>query len=432
MALRLRLSQNWLVVLIGFTALAVSFSSRGALSISMPIWKTEFGWSRSFTSSIAAAALLMMAVVAPFAGNAIDRYGPRRLLSSGLLILGLGMSLVALISNASQSWLLVVGFSLIGGLGFGIIAQHVVATTIATRFTESRGLAIGIGTSGSTAGQVALLPFLAAAIAAGSWRLGFAALGMTSLVLSPLVLLLVRPGTHRVVSNTASSKDTAIHRDSIADRLRLMAGSKTFHLLFWSYLICGFTTSGVVETHFLPFAALCGFGPVPSATAYGVLSGVNLIGMIGAGWLSDRVNRPVLLGGIYVARVLCFLLLMFVDFSYPRLMLFAVLFGIFDYSTVPVTAAILARSTGVRILGLSMGVLSAGHAIGGALGALAGGIVFDETGGYTILWYASIALALVAAVMATAVQDKPEQNWSCALNAGRYIKTVIVISRKWR
>ncbi|MFM0336103.1 MFS transporter [Paraburkholderia fungorum] len=401
-----RFSQNWLVVLIGFTALAVSFSSRGALSLSMPIWKTQFGWSRSFTSSIAAAALLMIAVVAPFAGNAIDRYGPRRLLSLGLLILGLGMLSVTLISSPSQTWLLAVSFSLIGGLGFGIIAQHVVATAIAMRFTENRGLATGIGTSGSTAGQVALLPFLAASMAGGSWRMGFAALGIASLALCPLVLLLVRPGTQPMASYRRRSRDGSIPQDTIVDRLGLMVRSRTFQLLFWSYLICGFTTSGVIETHFLPFASLCGFGPIPSATAYGVLSGVNLVGMIGAGWLSDRVNRPALLAGIYVARVLCFLLLMFVDLSYPRLILFAVLFGLFDYSTVPVTAALLVRSVGIRVLGLSMGLLSAGHAIGGALGAVAGGIVFDKSGRYDALWCTSIALALVAAIMALAVNDK--------------------------
>src|SRR3546814_19677156 len=72
----------------------------------------------------------------------------------------------------------------------------------------------------------------------------------------------------------------------------LLARSPAFHAIFWSYTICGFTTSGVIETHLMPYAALCGFPPVPSATAYGLLSGVNLIGMIVAGWLSDRVHRP--------------------------------------------------------------------------------------------------------------------------------------------
>ncbi len=101
-----------------------------------------------------------------------------------------------------------------------------------------------------------------------------------------------------------------------------------FHLLFWSFLICGFTTTGVIETHLLPFASFCGFPPIPSATAYGLLSLVNLVGMIVAGWLTDRVNRPMLLATIYGLRALTFVLLgSLPGTSIEMLFLFAVLFG---------------------------------------------------------------------------------------------------------
>ncbi len=119
----------------------------------------------------------------------------------------------------------------------------------------------------------------------------------------------------------------------------------------------------------------------PSATAYGVLSALNLAGMITAGWLSDRVHRPLLLAFIYIARAGAFVLLLFVGDNYPLLIIFAIVFGLFDYSTVPVTASYLASRLGIRVLGLSMGLLSAGHAIGGAAGAWAGGAVFDWSGG---------------------------------------------------
>ncbi|SOE90545.1 Sugar phosphate permease [Burkholderia sp. YR290] len=402
---KLRLSQNWLVVLVGFAALAISFSSRGALSLAMPLWKLEFNWSRSLTSSIAASAMLVMAVVAPFAGNAVDRYGPRRLLAIGLLMVGTAMLLVASINSPSQFWLLVVGFGLIGGLGFGIVAQHVVATAIAARFVRNRGLATGIGTAGSTAGQVLVLPLLAATFAAGAWRWGFIGLGALSVSLCPLVLLMVRMQSNGAGQPDEAHPTASVAPQSLRRRIALMATNRSFHLLFWSYLICGFTTSGVIETHFLPFASLCGFGPVPGATAYGVLCAINLGGMITAGWLTDRIHRPTLLAAIYFARALCFVLLMFVDLSYPKLMLFAVLFGAFDYSTVPVTAGLLARNMGVNMLGLSMGVLSAAHAVGGALGAMIGGYLFDRLGNYDALWYTSIGLALAAAAMAALIND---------------------------
>lgn len=372
--------------------------------------------------------MLVMAVVAPFAGNAIDRYGPRRLLAIGLLIVGTAMLLVASIKSPSQFWLLAVGFGLIGGLGFGIVAQHVVATAIAARFDRNRGLATGIGTAGSTGGQVLVLPLLAATFAAGAWRGGFIALGALSVALSPLVLLVLR-----MQSNGAGRPDevhsiASVASPSLRRRIALMATSRSFHLLFWSYLICGFTTSGVIETHFLPFASLCGFGPVPGATAYGVLCAVNLGGMITAGWLTDRMHRPTLLAAIYFARALCFVLLMFVNLSYPKLMLFAVLFGAFDYSTVPVTAGLLARNMGVNLLGLSMGVLSAAHAVGGALGALIGGYLFDRLGNYDALWYTSIGLALAATAMAALIKDTSGTAHPCDASRNTFVKTAIAPS----
>src|SRR5690606_4956215 len=94
--------------------------------------------------------------------------------------------------------------------------------------------------------------------------------------------------------------------------------------------------------------------------------------------------------------------------SYPLLIVFAILFGLFDYSTVPITASYLASRLGIKLLGLSMGILSAGHALGGAAGAWAGGAIFDWSGDYRTLWLGSVALALVAAVLVISLGD-PER-----------------------
>src|SRR4029077_7066091 len=97
-------------------------------------------------------------------------------------------------------------------------------------------------------------------------------------------------------------------------------------LLFWSYTICGFPPPGIIEVHLLPYAAACGFPPLESATAYGVLCAFNLLGMVSAGYLADRVNRPLLLGGLYLLRGLPFILLMNITGNLPLLLIFAVAF----------------------------------------------------------------------------------------------------------
>ena len=174
--------------------------------------------------------------------------------------------------------------------------------------------------------------------------------------------------------------------------------------LFWSYPICGFTSSGAIETHLLPFAAFCGFPPLQRATAYGVLSLVNLFGMIGSGWLSDRVNRPMLLALIYLLRAMTYI----IQISLPGtnievLFLFAILFGVVDYSTVQVTASLAASHIGIKVMGQAMGMISAGHALGSALAAYLAGYLLDTTGKYQMLWLGSIWLLAGASVLALLV-----------------------------
>jgi len=178
-----------------------------------------------------------------------------------------------------------------------------------------------------------------------------------------------------------------------------------FHLLFWSYTICGFTTSGIVETHLLPYAAACGFPPLESAFAYGLLSAINLGGMVLAGWLADRMSRPLLLGMIYILRGLSFIVLIWAARDISLLFLFAVLFGMFDYSTVPVTASLVASHMGLRVMGLTMGLLSAGHALGAAAGVYVAGVLFDLFAQYFWVWVAAIALALFAGVLSFSIRE---------------------------
>jgi len=117
------------------------------------------------------------------------------------------------------------------------------------------------------------------------------------------------------------------------------------------------------------------------------------------------MHRPLLLGIIYFMRALCFVLLLFVAYDLRLLFVFAVAFGLFDYSTVPVTASLVASRLGLPIMGLTMGLLSAGHGVGGALGAFLGGWFYDRTGAYDWVWLAAFGLAIVAALLAWSIGE---------------------------
>jgi MFS family permease len=383
-----------IVVALGFMALALAYSARAALSLAMPIWETEMDWSRNYVSNVAAIALLVMAIVAPISGFLLDRKGLRFTLLVGLIAVCLSS---ILISVAESRWLLFIGFGVIGGVGFGIVATHVVAAAVARVYPQKVGLVTGIATSGSTAGQIIFVPLVAILLASFSWRWGFVGIAIGTAILIPLLWFVP---DDRVAAPDADAASWC------NDVVRLVK-SPVFHLLFWSYLICGYTTSGVIETHLLPYASFCGFAPLPSATAYGLLSAVNLVGMIGVGWLTDRMNRPLLLGCIYVIRGLTFWMLLNVGGSYETLLLFAVIFGAVDYSTVPVTTSLVASHLGLRVVGLVMGLLTAGHQIGAAIGASLGGYFYATNSSYELVWMSSLALAVIAGVLVFLLKEKP-------------------------
>ncbi|UZF91262.1 MFS transporter [Bosea sp. NBC_00550] len=390
---------RWLLVGFGFLALAISFSARATLGLVMPLLMQDFGWSRSFISGAAAATLLVMALTAPFAGHAADRYGVRATLTFGLLLVGIGCLLVA---STNSPVVFLLGFSGIAAIGFGFVATHVVSTAVARLFDAQRGLATGIATSGATGGQFLIVPLVAVLLATFSWRWSFLAIGIACLALAPLLWW------------TLSAKDAPAapvrrpESHTLSTDLRFVLRQPAFHILFWSFLICGYTTAGVIETHLIPYAAYCGFGPVPSAAAYGILSAVNLAGMVGAGWLTDRMNRVALLGSIYLLRALTFLVLMRVGADYEMLVTFAVLFGAVDYATIPVTASLAASHLGLRVMGLTMGLISAGHSVGAAAGAFMGGYLVDMSARYDAVWLSAVALSLGAGAMVFLMREQPK------------------------
>ena len=389
---------GWTIVAYGFLAVALSATARTLLSLAMPLWESEQGWSRSLVSAAGALALLVMALTAPVAGNFIDRFGPRKLLSLGFAVLALGLVLTTL---AQAPWQLLLGFGVVAGVGFGIVAVSAFFAAIAPYFVEQRGFAMAVVDSGSTVGPLLLVPVAAWLLAGFGWRVEFWLLAAACALMAPWAWRLLPTGSGKAAQSGSADGD------GLGQRLAYLLRSPVFHLLFWGFLLCGFTSSGVIETHFLPYASLCGFNGVTAAGAYGFLSGINLLGILAAGWLADRMNRTLLLAGIYAVRSLSFVLLMQVGNDLGLLYLFSALFGLFDYATAPVVASLVASHLGVRVMGLSMGLLGAGHSLGAAVGALAGGMVFDASGSYRSLWLLSVAMAVLAGLISAFIPRRP-------------------------
>jgi len=392
--------KGWFIVAALFLMLSIIITARNSMGLMMPFWKEDLGWSYKFVSTANAIMMITMAVIAPVVGSIIDRFGSRMIYAVGMSVIGI---VFILCSWMTEPWHLVVLFSLIGGAAFASMAPSLVSTTVAQHFQERLGLATSIATSGSTGGQFALMPLLAVLVTATSWRLSFLLVGIAVLVTAVAVFLLIGKEAPRPRAARGSSGAS-----SILATLRLLSRSTTFWLLGGGFFVCGFTTAGVIKVHLIPYAVSCGFPPVQSATAYGVLSLFSLIGMIIYGWLSDRFHRPMLLASCYFVRALTFIMLMYVAGNTPLLYIFAVLFGIFDYATFPIVASMVATHLGRHIMGITMGLIFALHSLGGALGSFMGGWLFELFARYDWVWIVSVFLALFAGFLTMLIKENRE------------------------
>jgi len=388
--------RGWLIVLFIFGALGLVFSARMMLSVAMPTWEVELGWARTFISSGGSVVLVFMTLISPLAGNLLDKVGPRPVVAGALLCVGASLAATSIMT---EQWQFIVLFCIIGGLGYGALAAPQASATIGQIFDEHRGLATGIATSGASGGLLIILPVLAALIGWIGWRASFVGFGFVIMAMAPIAWFLITPAS-RTANASAGGSSAALRA-----RLRMITRNSTFWLLLVGFMICGFTTTGVIEIHLIPYAISCGFPPFESATALGVLSAFNMAGMILAGYLADKVNRPMLLGAIYFLRALTFLILMNITGNRELLFLFAILFGIVDYSVMPVLASIVSTHIGVGVMGLTLGLLFAGHSAGAAAGAFMGGYFFDAFASYDWVWIVSIALALMAAVVSWMIRE---------------------------
>jgi len=392
--------RGWIVVAICFVALSFTFGARSSVSMVLPIWTQELGWSATQVSTGASLVLVMMALGSPVAGNLMDRFGARIVMACGLLALALGVGATSYVSDATYYYIL---FGVVGGVGWASVSIPMTTAAISGYFVKFRGLAIGIGVSGASGGQLPILTLLGIMIAALGWRQSYQILAVVMAAMAVLVLLRFRPPIDDPEDRT--EMPAAPDKDALIDRLRFLFANRTFVLLLGAFSLCGFTTAGVIDVYFIPYAISCGFTLVEGSAAYGVHGLGNLAGVVLFSWMADHVNRPRLLASMFFLRAAAFVLLMFISVDISVMFVFAAIFGILNFATFPVIANIVATHIGVRIIGLTLGLLFGGHSLGAAIGVVTGGWMFDISARYDFVWWLSVALAAMAGVFAILVRE---------------------------
>ena len=407
-----RVHPAWWVAAVTFLALIGAAAFRAVPGVLIDPLHEEFGWSLSTISLAVAINLALYGLTAPFAAALMERFGIRRVVVAALLVVSLGSGLTVFMT---ASWQLVMLWGVIVGLGTGSMAMALVATVVGRWFVARRGLVSGVLTAAGATGQLIFLPVVALISERWGWRPAALGTAAAALTVAPFVAWLLRDRPRDLgvtpYGGTAEDDVDPVRGNPARTAITGLTGAvrtRPFWLLAGGFLICGASTNGLVQPHFIPAAHDHG---MPVTTAAGLLAVVGIFdvaGTIFSGWLTDRADPRVLLLAYYGLRGMSLFLLpqLFGTDIRASMIAFIVFYGLDWVATVPPTLALCRQYFGARAP-VVFGWVFASHQIGAALAAFGAGVVRDVTGSYDGAWYGAAVLCAFAAVLSISIRRRP-------------------------
>ncbi len=380
----------------GVVCAALAMGLRQSFGLFLAPMTAAHAWSASGFAFAIALQVLINGFSQPVWGQIADRYGARKVIMAGALLQLIGILGMALSDGLPL-------FTFFAGIvmGFAVSAagMPVIMASLTRLLPESqRGRATGLGTAGSSFGQFLVVPIVQFGINGFGWYAALLAVAFASLLMIPLALPLNdRP---------AAPVPGAAAEQTAGAALRAALRTPTFWYLSCGFFVCGLHVS-FMAIHMPGFVASCHLPAVVGAGAISLIGLFNIAGSLGAGELSSRWKRRELLVAIYAARGVVMTIFFFSEKTTATVLIFAAAMGILWLSTVPPTVALCARNFGTRWLATIFGLVFLSHQIGGFTGAWLGGVVFDRTGSYDLMWIIAILAAAFAAVVHLPVRDGP-------------------------
>ncbi|WP_345590823.1 MFS transporter [Streptomyces marokkonensis] len=409
---RARLHRAWWVVAVTFVTIIGAAAFRSLPGILVDPLHEDFGWSRGTIGAAVSVNLALYGLTAPFAAALMDRFGIRRVVATALVVIALGSGLTVWMESA---WQLILCWGLLVGIGSGSMALAFAATVTNRWFTERRGLVTGVLTAAAASGQLIFLPLLSWIVETYDWRPAAVTVALAALAVVPFVWLLLRDHPADVGQKPYGAKEFVPKPAPVPGAarraltmLRSAVRSGPFWLLAGTFAICGASTNGLIQTHFIPAAHDHGMPLTTAASMLAVIGVFDVVGTIASGWFTDRFEPRRLLAVYYALRgvSLLFLPMLLAPSIHPPMIFFIVFYGLDWVATVPPTLALCREHYGDDSA-IVFGWVLASHQVGAALVAFLGGAARDTFGSYEVVWYASGALCAAAALMALVIRRRP-------------------------
>jgi MFS family permease len=385
-----------LLICVGCAIALIAFGPRSALGQFLTPLSFDRGWGREAFSFALAIQNLLWGIAQPFAGAVADRFGPTRILCVGAILYAAGL---AWMSQATT----LAGLDLSAGvlIGFGLAGCSfpMVVGALGKLVPESwRSFAFGAGTAAGSFGQFLYSPLAHALIENFSWQTTLLVFAGTMLLVLPLSMMLATP--------PGASAAGAVKAQSSKQALVEAFGHRSYVLLVLGFFTCGFQLA-FVTVHLPAYLVDRGLGADIGAWTIGLIGLFNIVGSLGSGWLSGRMPKRYLLSIIYFGRALSIIGLIALPASTASTLVYGAVTGLLWLSTVPPTSGLVALMFGTRWLTMLFGFAFFSHQVGGFLGVWLGGIVFETTGSYNLVWWLSVFFGVASAVINLPIVEKP-------------------------
>lgn len=396
----LRTKSFWLIVLGAGAILAINMGIRQGFGLFLKPISQDLDLGRQVFALSIALLNLCWGAGAPFAGALSDKFGAVPVVLGGAVLYAGGLLLMA--SASAEPQLLTAGVLIgLGVSGTGFTAVFGVVARAAP--PEKRAAAISFVTMGSAIGQFIALPYVHVLLDSTGWVMALVVLSGTAALMVPLSLALIGAGQQ---TSGAGAAQLAIPEQGLGAALKEAMKHPSFLLLTAGFFVCGFQIAAVA-VHLPAFLTDRGFDPSLGAIALTVIGAANIAGTYLCGRAGEFMPKQVALTLLYLGRGLVFLALIYLPLTQASVLVCAMVLGLFWLGTIPLTSGLIVTFFGPRWLSTLYGIVFFSHQIGSFLGAWLGGWFYDLYQSYEMLWWASIGVSLLAAVLHLPIREAP-------------------------
>jgi len=405
----------------------IGFGPRSTLGFFLTPMSTAHGWGREVFALSVAIQTLLYGIAQPFSGAIADRFGTVRVIIAGTLLYAAGIFMMA---HAATPETLFLSSGVLIGFGLSGCSFNLVISSFGKLLPESwRSLAFGAGTASGSFGQFLFSPLAVGLVDTVGWRTTLEVFAGLLLLIVPLAFAIATPRSDAPAQTSARSlrkldseqtsarsprkldpaADAAPSAAQIQNYKQALAealGHRSYILLVLGFFTCGFQL-GFVTLHLPSYLIDRGLSAQVGGWTLGVIGLFNIVGAMLSGWLGGRMPKRYILAVIYFARALAVVFLITLPASPAVALIYGAATGLLWLSSVPPTAGLVAVMFGTRWMAMLFGIAFFSHQVGGFLGVYLGGLLYERTGSYDIVWWLGVLFGVLSALINLPIVEKP-------------------------